>query len=53
MSTQGIDESLHGLGGIAGLVTKNGVFWKKREKLKNWDPNELVISRGFALGKKG
>ena len=32
--------------------SKNGVF-SKREKLKNDDPNELVISRGFALVKRG
>ena len=32
-STEGIDESLHGLGGIAGLVSKNGVL-SRTQKLR-------------------
>ena len=32
-STEGIDESLHGLGGIEEIPSKNGVFLK-REKLR-------------------
>ena len=32
-STEGIDESLHGLGGITGLVSKNGVF-SRAQKLR-------------------
>jgi len=38
------------LEGIEDLAIKNGVF-SKCEKLKNSDPKELVIPRGFALGK--
>jgi len=33
MSTEGIDESLHGLGGIEEFPSKNGVFLE-REKLR-------------------
>ena len=49
--TKGIDESLHGLGGIEEFSSKNGVF-SKREKLKNDDPKKLVNSRRLALGKR-
>ena len=51
LPTKGIDDSLHVLRGIDEKPSKNGVF-SKHEKLKNEDPNELVISRGFALGKR-
>ena len=33
MSTEGIDESLHGLGGIEEFLSKNGVF-SKTQKLR-------------------
>ena len=33
MSTEGINESLHGLGGIEEFLSKNGVFLE-REKLQ-------------------
>ena len=32
MSTEGIDESLHGLGGIEEFPSKNGVFSKTQER---------------------
>ena len=51
LPTKGIDDSLHVLRGIDEKPSKNWVF-SKRGKLKNEDPNELVISRGFALGKR-
>ena len=47
---KGIDESLHGLGGIEDLAIKNGVFSRNVKKHKNFDPRELVIPRGFAQG---
>ena len=50
-STEGIDESLHGLGGIEEILSKNGVF-SKRETLKNVKPKELVNPTSFALGKR-
>ena len=32
MSTEGIDESLHGLGGIEEFPSKNGVFSRTQER---------------------
>jgi hypothetical protein len=32
MSTKGIDESLHDMGGIADISSKNGVFSKKTRR---------------------
>jgi len=48
---KGIDESLHGLGGIEEFPSKNGVF-SKHEKLKNFDSKELVNFGSFALDKR-
>ena len=49
--TKGIDQSLHGLGGIEEFLSKNGVF-SKCEMFKNVDPKELVNPRSFALAKR-
>jgi len=49
--TKGIDQSLHGLGGIEEFLSKNGVF-SKCEMFKNVDPKELVNPKSFALGKR-
>ena len=51
MTTEGIDKSLHGLGGIEEFPKKMW-FSLGRERHKNFDPKELVIPRGFALGKR-
>ena len=32
MSTEGIDESLHGLGGIEEFPSKNGVFFRTQNR---------------------
>ena len=48
ISTKGIDESLHGLGGIDEFPSKNG-FSQKR---KNVNSRELVNPMSFALGKR-
>ena len=50
LPTKGIDESLHGLGGIEEFPSKNRVF-SKREKLKNVNPKELVNPSDLALIK--
>ena len=48
ISTEGIDESLHGFGRIEEFPSKNGVF----SRTQNFDSRELVIPRSFALGKR-
>ena len=48
MSTKGIDESLHEMGGIADISSKNGVFKKKN---KNVNSRELVNPSDLALIK--
>ena len=48
MSTKGIDESLHEMGGIADISSKNGVFSKKN---KNVNSRELVNPSDLALIK--
>ena len=47
MSTEGIDESLHGLGGIEEFRAKTGLFFRTP---RTFDSSELVIPGGLALG---
>ena len=46
MTTEGIDESLHGLGGIEEIPSKIGVSQERN----NFDSGRLVIPEGIALG---
>ena len=48
MSTEGIDESLHGLGGIEEFLSKNGVF--SRTKKRQFEARE---SEGFSTRLDG
>ena len=49
MSTEGIDESLHGLGGIEEIPTKIGVF-SRTQKLRSEGTRD---SEGFSTWLKG
>ena len=46
MSMEGIDESLHGLGGIEEILSKIGVF----SRMQQLRFGGLVILEGIALG---
>ena len=49
MSTEGIDESLHGLGGIEEIPSKIGVF----SRTKQLQLGETRDSRGYSAGLDG